>query len=49
MGIGVPEPLIISVAVVVLFGPGRFGKILGEFEAGIRSFREILNPADEMV
>ena len=30
MSLGVPELLIILVIVVVLFGPGRFGKILGD-------------------
>jgi sec-independent protein translocase protein TatA len=43
MDIGVPELLIILVIVVVLFGPGRFGKILGELGSGLRSFKENLN------
>ena len=37
---GVPELLIILVIVVVLFGPGRIGKIAGELGKGIRSFRD---------
>lgn len=37
---GIPELLIILVIVVLLFGPGRIGKIAGELGKGIRSFRE---------
>ncbi len=42
MSLGVPELLIILVIVVVLFGPGRFGKILGELGTGIKSFKDNL-------
>jgi len=42
MDIGVPELLIILVIVIVLFGPGRFGKILGELGSGLRSFKDNL-------
>ncbi|MEI6290496.1 MAG: twin-arginine translocase TatA/TatE family subunit [Chloroflexota bacterium] len=45
MEIGVPELLIILVIVIVLFGPGRFGKILGELGSGIRAFKDNLDPA----
>ena len=38
--LGVPELLIILVIVVLLFGPGRLGKIAGELGSGIRNFRE---------
>lgn len=38
--LGVPELLIILVIVVLLFGPGRLGKIAGELGTGIRNFRE---------
>ncbi len=38
--LGVPELLIILVIVILLFGPGRIGKIAGEVGKGIRSFRE---------
>jgi sec-independent protein translocase protein TatA len=41
-GLGVPELLIVLVIVVILFGPGRFGKILGELGSGLKSFRESL-------
>ena len=37
---GVSELLIILVIVVLLFGPGRIGKIAGELGKGIRSFRD---------
>jgi sec-independent protein translocase protein TatA len=43
MDLGVPELLVILVIVIVLFGPGRFGKILGELGAGLRSFKDNLN------
>lgn len=34
------EWIIILLIVVLLFGPGRIGKIAGELGKGIRSFRE---------
>ncbi len=37
---GLPELLIILVIIVLLFGPGRIGKIAGELGKGIRSFRD---------
>ena len=42
MRLGVPELLILLVIVIVLFGPGRFGKILGELGTGIKSFKDNL-------
>jgi sec-independent protein translocase protein TatA len=47
MDIGVPELLIILVIVIVLFGPGRFGKILGELGSGLRSFKDSLEGEDK--
>lgn len=44
---GIPELLIILVIVVLLFGPGRIGKIAGELGKGIRSFREGISKDDE--
>lgn len=44
---GVPELLIILVIVLLLFGPGRLGKIAGELGTGIRTFREGLNEGKE--
>ena len=35
-----PELIAILIIVVLLFGPGRIGKIAGELGRGIRSFRE---------
>jgi sec-independent protein translocase protein TatA len=43
MDIGVPELLIILVVIVLLFGPGRIGKVAGELGKGIRSFRDGLS------
>ena len=34
------EWIVILVIVVLLFGPGRIGKIAGELGRGIRAFRE---------
>jgi sec-independent protein translocase protein TatA len=46
------EWIIILLIVVLLFGPGRIGRIAGELGKGIRSFREGLGkdkPDDEQV
>jgi sec-independent protein translocase protein TatA len=37
---GLPELLIILVIVIVLFGPGRIGKLAGELGKGIKSFKD---------
>ncbi|MCK6539440.1 MAG: twin-arginine translocase TatA/TatE family subunit [Anaerolineales bacterium] len=37
---GPMELIILLVIVVLLFGPGRIGKIAGEIGKGIKSFRE---------
>jgi sec-independent protein translocase protein TatA len=34
------EWIIILVIVIILFGPGRIGRIAGELGKGIKSFRE---------
>ena len=44
---GLPELLIILVIIVLLFGPGRIGKVAGELGKGIRSFRDGLKPSEE--
>jgi len=38
--IGIPELLIVLVIVVLLFGPGRLAKTMGEIGRGIHSFRD---------
>ncbi len=43
---GLPELLIILVIIVLLFGPGRIGKIAGEVGKGIRNFRDGLSGKD---
>ena len=44
---GLPELLIILVIIVLVFGPGRLGKIAGELGKGIRNFREGLSGKGE--
>jgi sec-independent protein translocase protein TatA len=44
---GIPELLIILLVVVLLFGPGRIGKIAGELGNGIRAFRDGLQGKDD--
>ena len=44
---GLPELLIILVIIVILFGPGRIGKVAGELGKGIRSFRDGLSGKGE--
>jgi len=41
------EWIIILVIVVLLFGPGRIGKISGELGRSIKAFREGLNGDDK--
>ena len=41
------EWIIILVIVVLLFGPGRIGKIAGELGRSIKNFREGLGNKDE--
>ena len=41
------EWIIILVIVILLFGPGRIGKIAGELGKGIKNFREGLGAKDE--
>lgn len=44
---GAPELLIILVIVVLLFGPGRIARTLGELGKGIRSFKESVSSEEE--
>ena len=41
--LGPTELIIILVIVLLLFGPGRIGKIAGELGKGIKSFRDGLD------
>jgi sec-independent protein translocase protein TatA len=41
------EWIIILVIVLLLFGPGRIGKIAGELGKGIKSFRDGLSNTDD--
>ncbi len=41
--LGIPELLIILVIIVLLFGPGRIGKVAGELGKGVRAFRDGLS------
>ena len=44
---GILELAIVFGIVLLLFGPGKIGKIAGELGAGIRNFREGLNEGKE--
>jgi len=44
---GLPELLIILVILVLLFGPGRIGKVAGELGKGIKNFRDGLSGKEE--
>ena len=44
--IGLPELLIVLVVVVLIFGPGRIAKTMGELGKGIQSFRQSF-PSEE--
>ena len=45
--LGGAEWIIILVIVVLLFGPGRIGKIAGELGRSLKDFREGLGSKDE--
>ncbi len=47
MDIGAPELIIVLLIVLLLFGPERIGKTLGELGKGVRSFRDGLSGKDE--
>ena len=46
-GFGLPELLLVLLIVVLLFGPGRIGKLAGELGKGIRSFRDGISDKGE--
>ena len=46
--LGIPELLLVLTIVILLFGPGRIGKVAGEMGKGIRAFKDGLsNKSDE--
>lgn len=45
--LGVPELVLILVIAILIFGPGRIGKIGSELGKGIRGFKEGIAPEDE--
>jgi sec-independent protein translocase protein TatA len=47
MDLGWPEIILVLVIVVLLFGPGRIGKVAGELGQGIRNFRQGLENDDK--
>jgi len=47
LDIGMPEILIVLVVVVLIFGPGRIAKTMGEMGKGIRSFRDSLSSQEK--
>jgi TatA/E family protein of Tat protein translocase len=47
MDIGVPELLIILVIIVILFGPSRLAKTMGELGHGLRAFKDGLSDPSE--
>jgi sec-independent protein translocase protein TatA len=45
--LGGAEWIIILIVVLLLFGPGRIGKIAGELGRGIKNFREGLSGKED--
>ena len=45
--IGMPELLVVLVVVVLIFGPGRIAKTMGEIGKGIRSFRDSVSSEEK--
>ena len=45
--VGLPELLIVLVVVILLFGPGRIARMMGELGKGIRSFRQSLSAKEK--
>jgi sec-independent protein translocase protein TatA len=47
LGVGWPELLIVLVVVVLILGPGRLAKTMGELAKGIRSFRDSVTSKED--
>lgn len=47
LDVGWPELLIVLVVVVLIFGPGRLAKTMGELAKGIRSFRDSVTSEED--
>jgi len=45
--IGAPELMIVLVIVVLLFGPGRLAKTMGEIGKGIHAFKESVSSGEK--
>lgn len=45
--IGMPELLIVLVIILLIFGPGRIAKTMGEIGKGIRSFRDTFSSEEK--
>lgn len=45
--LGVPELVLILVIAILIFGPGRIGKIGAELGKGIRGFKQGVGPKEE--
>lgn len=45
--VGAPELLIVLVIVVLVFGPGRLARAMGEIGKGIRAFKESFPPDEK--
>jgi TatA/E family protein of Tat protein translocase len=45
--LGVPELILILVIAILIFGPGRIGKIGSELGKGIRGFKEGVSTGEE--
>ena len=45
--IGPTELIIVLVIVILIFGPGRIGKIMGELGNGVRSFKDSMSSSEE--
>jgi sec-independent protein translocase protein TatA len=46
--IGPSEILIVLVIVVLIFGPGRLARTMGEIGKGIRAFKDSVSPKEDL-